>query len=89
MELKPLQYAAKVLRIASKLLIVPYGIETRFGDMDFIGMSLLIVPYGIETFFPRSHESRVCLLIVPYGIETRVGGLINSQKLSFNRTLWN
>ena len=32
-----------------KLLIVPYGIETKFNGVNFLRPDLLIVPYGIET----------------------------------------
>ncbi len=55
----------------SKLLIVPYGIETM-QDLTRMELSkLLIVPYGIETRDPREFVSYVrILLIVPYGIET-------------------
>ncbi len=55
-----------------KLLIVPYGIETRDVTIKTYSAFLLIVPYGIETktviFLPFMG---VYLLIVPYGIETR------------------
>ena len=55
-----------------KLLIVPYGIETRIQTFaPQCILHLLIVPYGIETrlvgiIYKLSFE----LLIVPYGIET-------------------
>ena len=32
-----------------KLLIVPYGIETKFCASRVLSANLLIVPYGIET----------------------------------------
>ena len=35
----------------SILLIVPYGIETAYGDYQVCVHLLLIVPYGIETRF--------------------------------------
>ena len=35
----------------AKLLIVPYGIETREENKKHKHVSLLIVPYGIETYF--------------------------------------
>ena len=57
---------------SSTLLIVPYGIETKF-KLDSLGklMILLIVPYGIETSTILSQISLIdILLIVPYGIET-------------------
>ena len=34
---------------ASRLLIVPYGIETTFAHILSVFPVLLIVPYGIET----------------------------------------
>ena len=34
-----------------KLLIVPYGIETRLQGAHLNKLLLLIVPYGIETIF--------------------------------------
>ena len=54
------------------LLIVPYGIETKFQPVECGAASwLLIVPYGIETeFLVRVEELHFLLLIVPYGIET-------------------
>ena len=54
------------------LLIVPYGIETKFLELNMRqGYSLLIVPYGIETDLGMSRIALSRLLIVPYGIETR------------------
>ena len=55
------------------LLIVPYGIETRFAATVSALRCLLIVPYGIET--KRGIYVAVDstpLLIVPYGIETQI-----------------
>ena len=47
MELKLLQKRKEMPE--SKLLIVPYGIETCYICRFKIGKTLLIVPYGIET----------------------------------------
>ena len=47
MELK-LSSAVKA-QIISKLLIVPYGIETCVYNCAYYARKLLIVPYGIET----------------------------------------
>ena len=63
--------AAYLLNKQLKVLIVPYGIETKKEEAEIREAAVLIVPYGIETHisFPLS----VCLqnvLIVPYGIET-------------------
>ena len=53
------------------LLIVPYGIETLFIDIDIRQSDiLLIVPYGIETMVAMVGDEVKELLIVPYGIET-------------------
>ena len=45
-----------------RLLIVPYGIETRLGSVDqYWAYQLLIVPYGIETlkmnFISKNYEN--------------------------------
>mgnify|MGYP000413393024 FL=1 len=42
-----------------KLLIVPYGIETRINRINYILDELLIVPYGIET---DNASAYLCLL---------------------------
>ena len=57
--------------IKTKLLIVPYGIETNRTEQRTICVWLLIVPYGVETsiwmeFVPNS----ILLLIVPYELLT-------------------
>ena len=36
------------------LLIVPYGIETKWKNFPFFLNGLLIVPYGIETTYEKS-----------------------------------
>ena len=55
------------------LLIVPYGIETKFSKNEIQLVNLLIVPYGIETSFRLSSLLPLTgLLIVPYGIETQL-----------------
>ena len=55
----------------SRLLIVPYGIETCFLKVFSLLDSLLIVPYGIETAQSTLRKMQMSeLLIVPYGIET-------------------
>ena len=48
MELKRPRFC--VIIVSLKLLIVPYGIETRHFQQVFHVLHLLIVPYGIETF---------------------------------------
>ena len=49
MELK-LQRLNVISRSVSRLLIVPYGIETLLNAIVFVdNRQLLIVPYGIET----------------------------------------
>ena len=54
-----------------KLLIVPYGIETKVAIFIELLVQLLIVPYGIETaYYWRLVTAVGELLIVPYGIET-------------------
>ena len=53
------------------LLIVPYGIETPYPNLNVRNkICLLIVPYGIETYFCTICRFKCSLLIVPYGIET-------------------
>ncbi len=47
MELKLNDWSGTARR--GELLIVPYGIETRFELDKIVGGKLLIVPYGIET----------------------------------------
>ena len=76
--------------MVTKLLIVPYGIETWRSDGSSGRCELLIVPYGIETWHITHFILRLfLLLIVPYGIET-VGNIMwQSVILTFNRTLWN
>ena len=70
MELKP--NTRSPVSAQRRLLIVPYGIETRSSSAAMMSWySLLIVPYGIET--PFKGIVKRCLgwlLIVPYGIET-------------------
>ena len=57
------------------LLIVPYGIETRYKRKKTVyGNYLLIVPYGIETSVGPIRYGLPSLLIVPYGIETAFSG---------------
>ena len=71
MELK--QHFTKGKTLKQSLLIVPYGIETRFAATVSALRCLLIVPYGIET--KRGIYVAVDstpLLIVPYGIETQI-----------------
>ena len=51
MELK-LKYLLGDLNKATKLLIVPYGIETFYPHRINNYCILLIVPYGIETELP-------------------------------------
>ena len=76
--------------MASALLIVPYGIETRFRGFRFLNLDLLIVPYGIETKIGGARKDIVKeLLIVPYGIETDTVGRRKLAIQTFNRTLWN
>ena len=53
-----------------RLLIVPYGIETRVHVTCCYSSVLLIVPYGIETRYAGRILLSGRLLIVPYGIET-------------------
>ena len=74
MELKHLE-ANSHNAVVIWLLIVPYGIETRYKDRTFLwAAGLLIVPYGIETQQSGRISGRIgSLLIVPYGIETRIG----------------
>ena len=74
-----------------KLLIVPYGIETKElpDGMQAIQL-LLIVPYGIETKWYLIDKVDEHLLIVPYGIETfQAHGRLPASYFPFNRTLWN
>ena len=72
-----------------RLLIVPYGIETK-EEVDYeVEQQLLIVPYGIETPFFASLNISKTLLIVPYGIETWNVSLRVTLFVAFNRTLWN
>ena len=47
MELK-LRFPLPV-RVVPLVLIVPYGIETRYKSPPQYGHTVLIVPYGIET----------------------------------------
>ena len=54
----------------SRLLIVPYGIETHVTAWWLFQGHLLIVPYGIETHYKDCFQGGRPLLIVPYGIET-------------------
>ena len=73
-----------------KLLIVPYGIETKWRmPQPEKSWKLLIVPYGIETFLKARAGYSAGLLIVPYGIETHLFYFLHNRKFSFNRTLWN
>ena len=70
MELKPRMQRSQT-KIRSRLLIVPYGIETFYRKMSaLVPFCLLIVPYGIETKGSAGTRRRAWLLIVPYGIET-------------------
>ena len=53
MELKP--WTSDIVSFTLKLLIVPYGIETKNGkSLAHQISSLLIVPYGIETIENQS-----------------------------------
>ena len=73
-----------------QLLIVPYGIETRFMSAACTSCALLIVPYGIETLlFVVVEHGQGDLLIVPYGIETNHLHQLTPAVSTFNRTLWN
>ena len=74
-----------------RLLIVPYGIETRKGHREcHQRYDLLIVPYGIETSGDTSYYVQAKnLLIVPYGIETCFTVYIFALNYTFNCTLWN
>ena len=82
-------YLSRISRRLNRLLIVPYGIETRGGAEDRRRGALLIVPYGIET----AHDGRLLhpagLLIVPYGIETEINSSTGIRNKTFNRTIWN
>ena len=85
-----LKLSSNICTISSgTLLIVPYGIETRFFVTDFTFKPLLIVPYGIETRFFVTDFTFKPLLIVPYGIETVFIPSILLFIIAFNRTLWN
>ena len=68
-----------------RLLIVPYGIETRYTHTRTIANDrLLIVPYGIETITEETTKKyNKQLLIVPYGIETPLSRLIGLPFASF------
>ena len=57
MELKQLSTTEKAL--LDKLLIVPYGIETRYFPECNKKSVLLIVPYGIETIRIINSMSKV------------------------------
>ena len=73
-----------------QLLIVPYGIETKYHiDCPYHHCKLLIVPYGIETCSGEALISISFLLIVPYGIETASATVAVNVPDAFNRTLWN
>ena len=87
MELKHTEGFRK--HIVTRLLIVPYGIETTCFLTKYSFTGLLIVPYGIETSAETVPLFTSLLLIVPYGIETREGGKAASEESAFNRTLWN
>ena len=71
------------------LLIVPYGIETKFCASRELSANLLIVPYGIETQAIAKNAETAALLIVPYGIETKTKKMFHVEQWTFNRTLWN
>ena len=74
----------------STLLIVPYGIETKYEKSGHDNPHvLLIVPYGIETSDMSDLLHHISLLIVPYGIETSATEDEPLGTLAFNRTLWN
>ena len=68
MELKQTCYSC--IQISTRVLIVPYGIETRKHQLGNICYIVLIVPYGIETLELFQCGAPGCVLIVPYGIET-------------------
>ena len=87
MELKHTEGFRK--HIVTRLLIVPYGIETTCFLTKYSFTGLLIVPYGIETSAETVPLFTSLLLIVPYGIETTFKRCIRLFRLSFNRTLWN
>ena len=58
MELKPDKLSS--IMFSPKLLIVPYGIETRSQTQHFrFRPTLLIVPYGIETIFAAKSFFRI------------------------------
>ena len=60
MELKLLQKRKEMPE--SKLLIVPYGIETvRKHSGGVLPHGLLIVPYGIETYYIQLRFSSICI----------------------------
>ena len=72
------------------LLIVPYGIETKYSISGIVKrFNLLIVPYGIETAARIFQLCRDDLLIVPYGIETSARKGLDSRQSPLNCTLWN
>ena len=88
MELKQTFYTH--FREFIRLLIVPYGIETKEKSRKEAILSLLlIVPYGIETAGNRRDRKSYQLLIVPYGIETIIFSCRTNLMHSFNCTLWN
>ena len=68
MELKPELTDDNAL--SSKVLIVPYGIETLYYKRKTRICEVLIVPYGIETCSALWTIPVNFVLIVPYGIET-------------------
>ena len=68
MELKQTCYSC--IQISTRVLIVPYGIETRKHQLGNICYIVLIVPYGIETYITGNDLAPFSVLIVPYGIET-------------------
>ena len=54
MELKP--FPRRLLVFFATLLIVPYGIETKYCTRNRSENLLLIVPYGIETLYSQRLE---------------------------------
>ena len=64
-------------------------LKLEIGGQSIAFNELLIVPYGIETILSMRSFSSIVLLIVPYGIETNGSEYLDTELLTFNRTLWN
>ena len=75
--------------VISRLLIVPYGIETKSCVINPTYLSLLIVPYGIETLIAKAWSPTWSTFNRTLWNWNLIDRIETENKMPFNRTLWN